>query len=319
VTDVIGNLPVTNLAGGTGASATTFWRGDGTWASPPSGVSGVGLSAPSWLTVTGSPLTGAGTISLSGTSEPANQFLASPNGASGALAPRGIVSGDLPVASSTAYGAAKCDGATITCTSGTLSAVNNGTVTSVGVSAPSWLTVGSSPVTGAGTISLNGTSEPANQFLASPNGASGALAPRAIVSGDLPVASSTAYGAAKCDGTTVTCTSGVFSAVASNSAYTTSIYANSPTPLTIPAIGNLIEVIRQHTPAAITVQLPAAPATNMNVCVKDGGNDFAVYPATVITTDGTQIDGGAGSIGYLMTQARQFSCFIFDGTMWDVQ
>jgi len=57
-TNVTGNLPVTNLNSGTSASASTFWRGDGTWAAAGGGgyttVTPVSLSGNS-VTITGIP------------------------------------------------------------------------------------------------------------------------------------------------------------------------------------------------------------------------------------------------------------------------
>lgn len=79
----------------------------------------------------------------------------------------------------------------------TVTGGGSGTVTSVALSVPSWLTVSGSPITNAGTLSITATTgQSANQFLATPNGSTGALSLRSIVAADIPTLNQNTTGSA---------------------------------------------------------------------------------------------------------------------------
>lgn len=137
-----------------------------TFALPSTGVgsvTSVGMTVPgALLSVSGSPITTSGTLAVSLVTQSANCVFAGPT-SGGAATPtcRALVSADLPA--------------------------GTGTVTSVGLSLPSIITVSGSPVTGSGTLTGTLATQTANTIWAGPTtGAAAAPTFRALVAADLP-------------------------------------------------------------------------------------------------------------------------------------
>jgi len=109
-------------------------------------VTSVGISAPAFLSVGGSPVTTSGTLALtySGTALPVA------NGGTGQTTANAALNGLLPSQSGQSGKVLSTDGTNTTWTAVT----GTGTVTSVGLSAPAFLTVSGSPVTASGTLAL---------------------------------------------------------------------------------------------------------------------------------------------------------------------
>jgi hypothetical protein len=142
-------------------------KGDVFWIPGATGgtLTSVGLSMPGEFTVTNSPLTSDGTIAVDKATQSANRVWAGPT-SGGAAVPtfRALVSADLPA--------------------------GIGTVSSVGLTVPSFLSVAGSPVTTSGTLAVTLATQAANLVFAGPTtGAAAAPTFRALVAADMPAGS----------------------------------------------------------------------------------------------------------------------------------
>lgn len=160
----------------------------------------------------------------------------------------------------------------------------NGSVTSIGLAVPARQSVSGSPVTSSGTITITDNAQSANEVFAGPaSGSAAAPGFRAIVSADLPVATTSALGAVKPDGTTITVNgSGVISASGGGGGGTSVQFgAANPNGVNTPV---LVQSANAASSASVTT---TNAVTSGNLLVVAGMANNGLSSATVSDTLGT--------------------------------
>lgn len=200
----------------------------------------------------------------------------------------------------------------VTCGSG---GGGSGTVTSVGLTMPSYFSVSGSPVTSSGSFTVTGSSQTANLFLGSPNGSSGAMTPRAIVSADIPTLNQNTTGSAATLSQTLTSglpligagtgvTTGTKSGNTTKFA-TTSGTLNSGNTAGFDASGNIVDIGSGGGGGGIT-SINTDTTAGQTIVTGSTGTDFSIGTSSGVTTIALP-DASATARGLLT--ATNFSLF----------
>ena len=272
-------------SGSVTAGDIAAWAGTGLirdGGNPAGTVSSVGLTMPPWLTVSGSPVTAAGTLSVAGAPQAGNLFLASPSLSSGAMAPRAIVGADLPLPGSSGLGG----------------------VESLAPIAHSWLD--SISTSGAPHASQPSCSDLAG---AAPSCSVDATNAGNIASGTLPAARLPNILPAN----TTFSGNNVYSGTStwSGSLYVPIRVVTAAGPVSISAATDYMIVIDETSPAPTAINYACTPG--FTFLIKDGDGKDATNPITLRPTSGT-IDGAASFIMNASTtgappyEARAVTC-----------
>lgn len=160
-------------------------------------VTQVAATVPSGvMTVTGSPITGAGALDFTFDSQTAGKFLGSPASSSASPTFRSLVASDIPFLAASKISSGTMDTARLgsgTADSTTYLRGDNTWatppvgVTSIALTMPSGIfSTGGSPITSTGTLAVTLDTQSQNRVLASPDGTSGVPTIRALVAADIP-------------------------------------------------------------------------------------------------------------------------------------